>query len=287
MRVLWGALAAAVISAGAAGAQCKVSAGSNEGKLLAFYTVPIVFSAATEPEATTAGSVRVGLEGEYIPKPDPQIQRTGKCFLQKSEHTSLSPVFGRPRITIGLPASFALEASYLPPVKIADAKPNLGSVAISHTQRLPFSRVTGGATLMIRANATFGNVKGPITCPKSALQTTTPSAACYGTTPSNDTFSPNMYGIDLLAGVRPPRSVFGFYAGAGANQIDPHFQVGFTNGQGGVDRTKVQLENPVTRLTLTAGTTAHIQNRIDFGAQIFSVPLDVTTFRVGAGISFR
>lgn len=287
MRVLWGALAAATISAGAAGAQCKVSVGSNEGKLLAFYTVPIVFSAAREPEPMAPGSIRVGFEGEYIPKPNPEIQRTGKCFLQKSEHTSLSPVFGRPRITIGLPASFAIEASYLPPVKIADAKPNLGSVAISHTQRLPFSRVAGGATLMIRANATFGNVKGPITCPKTSLQTTTPSAACYGTMPSNDTFSPNMYGIDLLAGVRPPLSVFGFYLGAGANQIDPHFQVGFTNGQGGVDQTKVQLDNPVTRLTLTGGTTAHVRNNIDLGAQIFSVPQDVTTFRVGAGITFR
>lgn len=287
MRILWGALAAAVISAATAGGQCKVPVGSNEGKLLAFYTVPLVFSAATEPEAAPAGSIRLGFEGEYIPKPDAEIQRTGKCFLQKSEHTSLSPVFGRPRITIGLPGSFAIEASYLPPVKIADAKPNLGSVAISHTQRLPLFGVAGGATLMIRAHATFGNVKGPITCPRSSLQTTSPSAACFGTTPSNDTFSPNMHGIDLLAGVRPPLSVFGFYAGVGANQIDPHFQVGFTNGQGGVDRTKVQLENPVTRLTLTAGTTAHIKDRIDFGAQILSVPADATTFRFGAGITFR
>lgn len=286
MRILWGLLGAAAFSV-TAGAQCKVPISSNEGKLLAFYTAPLVFSAGTEPDATTPGSIRVGFDGEYIPKPSAEIQRTGKCFLQKSEHTSLSPVFGRPRITIGLPGSFAVEASYLPPVKIADAKPNLGSIAVSRTQRLPFSRIAGGATLMIRGNATFGNVKGPITCPKSALQTTTPSAACYGSTPSNDTFSPNMYGIDILAAVRPRLSVFGFYAGAGANQIDPHFQVGFTNGQGGVDQTKVQLENPVTRLTLTAGATAHLQDRIDFGAQIFSVPQDVTTFRIGAGITFR
>ena len=287
MKLVWGALAAAVVISATAGAQCKVPISSNEGKLLAFYTVPLVFSAATEPSDVTPGSIRVGFEAEYIPKPNAEIQKTGKCFLQKSEHTSLSPVFGRPRLTIGLPASFALEASYLPPVKIADAKPNLGSVALSHTQRLPFSRVSGGATLMIRANATFGNVKGPITCPQSSLQTTSPAGACYGSKSSNDTFSPNMYGIDVLAGVRPPLSAFGFYAGVGANQIDPHFQVGFTNGQGGVDNTKVQLDNPVTRLTLTGGVTGHAQNGIDFGAQIFSVPQDVTTFRIGAGFTFR
>jgi hypothetical protein len=96
-----------------------------------------------------------------------------------------------------------------------------------------------------------------------------------------------MYGIEVLAAVRPPLSMLGFYAGAGANQIDPHFQVGFTNGQGGVDNTKVQLDEPLTRLTLTAGATAHVKDRIDIGAQIFSVPEDVTTFRLGAGISFR
>src|SRR3954470_11214148 len=125
MRTLWKALAMAAVSAGTVSAQCKVSSESNEGKLLAFYVAPIVFSAATEPAPMRSGSIRIGFEGEYIPKPNPEIQRTGKCFLQKSEHPSLSPVFGRPRITIGLPASFALEASYLPPVKIADAKPNL------------------------------------------------------------------------------------------------------------------------------------------------------------------
>jgi hypothetical protein len=287
MRTLWGALAATVIWAGAAGAQCKVSSESNEGKLLAFYSVPLVFSAATEPESAPPGSIRIGFEGEYIPKPSAEIEHTGKCFLQKTEHTSLSPVFGRPRITIALPASFAVEASYLPPVKIANAKPNLGSVAISHTQRLPFSRPAGNAVLMVRANATFGNVKGPITCPKSSLQTTTPTAACYGTNPSNDTFSPNMYGIDVLAGIRPLSGTFGYYAGIGANRIDPHFQVGFTDGLGGVDVTKVQLQNPETRMSLTAGATAYLQHRIDLGAQVFSVPQDLTTFRVGAGLSFR
>ena len=85
---------------GEAAAQCKVRIGSNEGKLLAFYTAPIVFSMAGAPEVLEAGSFRIGGEGEYIPKPDPAIEQTGACFTQKSEHTSLSPVFGRPRITI-------------------------------------------------------------------------------------------------------------------------------------------------------------------------------------------
>jgi hypothetical protein len=285
MRRALGVLAGLVISAGTAGAQCRVASSTNEGKLLAFYTVPIVFSAATEPEVPRAGAIRIGFEAEYIPKPSAEIQRTGKCFLQKSEHTSLSPVFGRPRIMIGLPGSFAFELSYLPPVKIADAKPNLASIALSRSQHLELGHLSG-ATLMIRGNATFGNVKGPITCPRSALQTTSSSAACYGSVPSNDTFHPNMFGIDALLGVRPATSAVGFYGGIGANRVDPHFQVGFTNGAGVVDRTKVQLEAPLTRISLTAGATAHTSSRLDFGIQLYSVPQDATTFRVGAGLNF-
>src|SRR6267378_2582534 len=115
-------------------AQCKVKNGSNEAKLLAFYTAPIVFSVATSPLEMLSGSIRIGAEGEYIPKPNPAIEQTGACFTQKSEKTSLSPVFGRPRITIGGPFGFAFEAAYLPPVTIARAKPNLFSFAISHVQ---------------------------------------------------------------------------------------------------------------------------------------------------------
>ena len=58
MRVFGSALAAAVILAGTAGAQCTVPISSNEGKLLAFYTVPLVFSVATEPESSAPGSLR-------------------------------------------------------------------------------------------------------------------------------------------------------------------------------------------------------------------------------------
>src|SRR5689334_3121207 len=126
-------LAATALVAASAAAQCRVDSNSNEGKLLAFYTAPIAFSMATAPEVLAPGSIRVGAEGEYIPRPDAAIERTGACFTQKSEHTSLSPVFGRPRITVGGPFGFALEAAYLPPVTIARATPNLFSFAISHS----------------------------------------------------------------------------------------------------------------------------------------------------------
>jgi len=271
---------------GKAAAQCKVKSDSNEGKLLAFYTAPIVFSMAAAPEVLPPASLRVGGEGEYIPKPNQAIEQTGACFTQKSEHTSLSPVFGRPRITVGGPFGFALEAAYLPPVTIARATPNLFSFAISNAHHYAIGPARG-TTLMARVHGTFGNVKGAITCPRSQLQTTSPSSPCYGTQPSKDTFHPDMFGGEIAAGFAPGDRGLSFYGGVGANRIDPHFQVGFTDQTGNVDNTQVQLEDPVVRAALFGGVTEVFRQIFDIGAQVYSVPQDATLFRLMGGIRVR
>lgn len=271
---------------GEAAAQCRVSRNSNEGKLLAFYTAPLVFSMAVAPEVLPLGSIRIGGEGEYLPKPDPEILQTSACFTPHSQHTSLSPVFGRPRIAVGGPLGFALEAAYLPPVTIGRATPNLFSLAISNAHHYSVGPARG-TTLMLRVHGTFGNVKGAITCPRSQLQQTSPSSPCYGTEPSKDTFHPDMFGGELAAGFAPGDGGLSFYGGVGANRIDPHFQVGFTDLNGNVDVTEVELENPVTRAALFGGVTAVFRRILDIGAQVYSVPADATLFRIMGGIRIR
>ncbi|MEX2110422.1 MAG: hypothetical protein WD802_07465 [Gemmatimonadaceae bacterium] len=269
-------------------AQCRVPSGSNEGKLLAFYTAPIAFSMATTPEVTMAGSIRFGAEGEYVPRPDPELEQTGRCFTQKSEETSLSPVFGRPRITIGIPLGFTVELGYLPPVTIAKATPHLFSFAIAHATHHSFGPASG-TTIIFRGHGTYGSVKGAITCPSSALQQTLPDSPCYGNEPSNDTFHPDMFGGEIAAGVTAPSRAFSLYLGVGANRIDPHFQVGFTNIKDPpeVDMTRVQLEGPLTRATVFGGVTAIVARVFDVGAQIYSVPSDATMVKLNGGFRFR
>jgi hypothetical protein len=270
-----------------AAAQCKVATSSNEGKLLAFYTAPIVFSMATAPEVMRPASIRLGAEGEYIPKPNPAIEQTGACFTQKSEHTSLSPVFGRPRITVGGPFGFQFEAAYLPPVTIARATPNLFSFGISQAHHFAAGPVTTGTTLMLRVHGTFGSVKGAITCPRSSLQQTSSSSPCYGTSPSKDTFHPDMFGGEIAAGFTPGLGGTSFYAGMGANRIDPHFQVGFTDASGNVDRTQVELVSPLVRPTVFGGVAVIVRQIFDVGAQIYSVPSDATLLRLMGGVRFH
>ena len=285
LRFVIGSLA--VFAAQPAAAQCKVKTESNEAKLLAFYSAPIVFSLGNAPEEMRPGSIRIGAEGEYIPKPDPEIEQTGACFTQKSEKTSLSPVFGRPRLTIGAPLGFQIELAYLPPVTIARATPNLFSFAVSHAHHFLSGPISNGTTLMFRGHGTFGNVKGPITCPKSSLQQQSASIPCFGTEPSKDTFHPDMFGGEVAASVAPGTGRISFYAGAGANHLDPHFQVGFTNANGSRDNTQVELEESITRAALFGGITALVGRIFDVGAQVYSVPSDAMLFRINGGVRFR
>jgi hypothetical protein len=264
-------------------AQCRPPNNSNEARLLAFYEAPIVFSMADAPERLAPGAVRVGVEGAPIPTPNAALQHTHLCYQSTTQSTRLAPAFGRPRVTVGLPAGFAAEASYLPPVSIAGAQPNIGSIALSRAQSLP---LTGGrATLLLRAHGTIGRVRGAITCPRSGLQTQDPAQPCYGSEPSRDSFDPNMFGAEGAISVRAPSGRIALYVGGGATWLRPRFQVGFTDATGIADATRVAVN--LVRGTLFGGLTARVTNALDLSGQLYAVPTDVTTFRLGIGYRLR
>jgi hypothetical protein len=160
------------------------------------------------------------------------------------------------------------------------------SFAVAQTTHHSFGPATG-TTIALRGHGTFGNVKGAITCPEGSLQQTSPTVPCYGTEPSNDTFHPDMFGGEIAAGITPMSRAISLYAGVGANRIDPHFQVGFTDANGNVDATEVELNSSLTRATVFGGITAMVRGVFDIGLQIYSVPADATLFKVNGGFRFR
>jgi hypothetical protein len=269
------------VAAGQLAAQCRVPKNSNEARLLAFYSMPIAFSPANAPDLSPPWTLRIGAEGGLVPDPDSVIRQSGVCFTKKSEHTGLSSVFGRPRLTLKLPQGFALEASYLPPIKFGDAEPNLGSAALSWTKRIRMAPTGNATDVMLRAHGTFGQVRGPITCPEEALQQSDASEPCYGTEPSHDTFKPNMFAIEGVMSTAAWDGRLAFYGGAGANFLRPRFQVGFTDGTGAVDHTLVVVD--LNRLALFAGGSLEVSPRIDLSVQAYGQHYDGVTFRVGGG----
>lgn len=282
--------AALLLSRSAALAQlnytCEPPKNSNEAKLLAFFATPIAFSPGGIVESVAPWKVRLGLEASYVPSPSKQMQQPEACYtVKKTENTNLSPVFPRPRITIGLPGGLLLEGSYLPPIKVADAKPNLGSFALSYPKRLSGDQEHGTLSLLLRAHATLGKVEGSITCPKEDLQTTDPSAACYGTTESSDTYKPNMFGGEVGVSKQSAGDRWGAYASTGVTWLRPRFQVGFQYLDAAYDDTKITVD--LTRFAAALGGWYRVGASAAVTGELYSVPADATTFRLGAAYTFR
>ena len=278
-----------LISTSAAGAQttatCRPARGSNEAKLLAFFATPIAFSSGGMIASLPAGRVRVGFEATYVPSPSKAMQQPEACYgIKKTENTNLSPVFPRPRVTIGLPGNFLVEGSYLPPITVADAEPNLGSVAVARPWRLSGDEDHGTVSLLVRAHATIGRVRGAITCPRKALQTQDPNLACYGTKPSSDTYKPTMFGGEAAVAKESAGSRWGAYASTGVTLLRPRFQVGFQYLDAAFDDTKIVVD--MTRLAVGAGAWYRVAAKAALTGELYSVPADATTFRLGGAYTF-
>lgn len=269
--------------AATAHAQCRPPGNTHEARLLAFYAAPLVFSFASAPRQLPKGSLALGAEAGNVPSPSAELQRPEYCYQPHSEHTTLTPAFGRPRLTLGLPAGFALEASYLPPVPVGGATPNLASFALAR----PVDLVVGSrlVTLALRGHGTVGQVRGAITCPASALQMANATAPCYGTRPSRDTFYPNMFGAEGAIAMRDRGGRLSFYAGGGITWLRPHFRVGFTDALGNADATDVAAD--LRRGSAFGGITVRATSVLRISGEAYAVPQDVTTVRVAAEYRLR
>ena len=275
------AAALGTIAFGAAGAQCRPPASSHEARLLAFYEAPVLFSMGSAPERLAPGSLRIGAEAIPVPSPDPVLTHPSFCYQYTTNNTKLAPLFGRPRIVVGLPAGFAVEGSYVPPVSVSSARVTIGSLALTRTQTIPFGR--GNLLLQLRAHGTLGRIHGPITCPRASLQLDAPASPCYGTTPSRDSYDPKSLGVEAAAATGLGR--LDAFVGGGANRLDPRFRAGFTDALGNVDNTTVDVA--LVRGVAFGGATLHLPHDLAVSGQLYVVPADVSTVRFGVAYRVR
>jgi hypothetical protein len=276
-------LAVVALSGSLSAGECRPPKDSSEAKLLAFFAAPIAFSPAGHAERLAPGAVRLSFDLTYVPTPAADIRRASYC-QRKSENTELSPIFPRPRLAIGLPGGLFVEGSYLPPVTVLDATPNLGSIALGWSHPLRQGSDGSSTWFTLRGHATFGEVKGPITCSSDAIQQSNPSADCYGDSPSDDTYKPNMIGGEGILGWTGSGRLAG-YIGAGYTSIKPRFYVNFLSLDNVLDDTHVLLDD--TRIAAFAGGRVRLTPRTALTAEVYSVHKDVTTLRVGGSWQLR
>jgi hypothetical protein len=105
--------------------------------------------------------------------------------------------------------------------------------------------------------------------------------ACYGASPSRDTYKPRMVGLEGIVSTAAMDGRVAFYAGAGGNFLRPRFQVGFDNLQGFRDSTVIAVD--LNRVAMFVGVSAQISSLVDLSAQAYGVRRDGVTFRLGGG----
>ena len=271
MRIATLTLVASALAAPlAAQSVCRPSASSNEAKTLAIFSVPLAFGPATAPEILPG--LWVGLEGSYLPKVDPATATPTICRPGEGPlNTDLLFALPRPRIGLPLPLGLALQASWIPPVRVAGAKANLFGFSLGKS----FGRLDG-LVAAIRAHGTFGSIRGPITCDDRALAD--PASECFQGTRSDDKYSPNIFGADFSLGWTMVGGKLRPYVGGGYNRLQPRFQVNLTDRFGTVDSTRIEVN--LNRGVVFGGANWQLADRLGVAAEVYAAPADAVTARL-------
>ncbi len=249
---------------------CRPGPKSNEAKTLAIFSVPLAFSPVAAPGSPNR--VTIGLEAANVSSVNPATATPTICRPGKGpENTDLLPALARPRIGLPLPLGLAMEVSWIPPIRVNGVKANLIGLALGKSFGL-----ADGLAAAIRAHATFGSVRGPVTCDRSAIAD--PSSECFQGTVSDDRYSPNIVGLDLSVGWAMAGGRLRPYVGSGYSRLAPRFQVNFTNQFGDNDATKVAVN--LNRVALFGGAAWQLTDRLAITGEVYADAADAATGRL-------
>ena len=255
---------------GAAQGDCFPGTQSNEAKTMAIFAVPLAFSRGNAPDLFQG--FKAGLELAYLPKVSNAIATPTTCRPGKGpEHTDLLFAVPRPRFGMPLPFGLALQASWIPPLRVNGVKANLFGLSVEKA----FGRLDG-LVVAVRAHATFGSIRAPITCDDDALDEAT--SECFGGTRSDDRLRPNILGLDLAVGGPLAAGRLRPYGGVGYNRLQPRFQVNFTDQFGELDDRRVEVD--LDRLVVFGGATWEVTERLGLTGELYAAPADVVTGRL-------
>ena len=240
---------------------------------MAFYAAALSVSAIGTASAPPPWSVSAGIELSHIPQLSRRQRTAG---FDKPEASNLSPVLPRARLSLGTPGGIRLEASWLPPVSVFDARANLYALAVSRPISSEWPMV-----VTPRLAAAGGRARGAITCNDALLRGTAPEQVYYGAVcharQSDDHFSPRQLSAEVIVSRARDRRIVPF-ATAGLRHDDVRFDIGVRRVDGSRD-----LDHPVLVMTATrpfvAGGAVWRASRADAGAEVFYAPGSLVTVR--------
>ncbi|MGE5717660.1 MAG: hypothetical protein ACM369_13505 [Acidobacteriota bacterium] len=215
-----------LLAAASRAAAQQIAFDRPEAWALKYFAAVTTFTPLQAPRERAPGTVEIGLEGGWVPYLT-DTKRTVGFEGTKVEDLNKTPLVGRPRLLVGLPAGFSVEVGWIPPIVIHGAKANLFDGAIEKA----FVDEPRGSFGM-RLSGQFGHAYGDYTCPADVVGFPPGSPENpYGCDArSTDVANLNTAGAALTGGFKVGKGVAIHLAG-GATYNDLQFQVGaYWNG---------------------------------------------------------
>ena len=214
------------------------------------------------------GDSQFSAELGHIPHLSSAEQRVGLGGI-KQEDLNKSPVAGRARGWLGLPAGFVFELGYAPPLEIDGAKPqDLFSLALGR-------RVIDRAnwSLSARIHGQHGAAIGDVTCPSAIAGSDDPAVNPFQCLqPSRDRIALNHYGAELTSGFGAADSAWRGHATLGVARFEPEVQV---RAEQRSYSNRTVLSSAGTRPYLALGVTRASTSTWQWSGEVLYVPLDI------------
>jgi hypothetical protein len=241
-----------------------------ESWALKYFAAATLLGGLETPNPQPPGSVSIGLEAGWLPSLTDAQQLVG-YYGTESQDLNKAPFFPRPRVSIGLPASFSLIVAVVPPVPMFGLKTKLLAVGLGRPVLRP-----GAWSIGARVYGQFGTVSGSYTCPASTLAFEPGSAGNHDgcEAASSDTASLRYAGGELSAAYRSGDAFrLSPHAAFGVAYMDVGFQVNaLTFGM--VDHTHYLSHGTV--ISASGGVTYRLSNRFVLSTDVFYSPLAVS-----------
>lgn len=238
-----------------------------ESWALAHFTSATLLTGLGTPGSLRPGSVSVGFELGWLPTLDATQRRVGFNGTEEQD-LNKAPFMPRPRVTIGLPASFTLIVAGTPPIPMFGLEAALLAVGLER----PIVE-TPHWVLGARGYGQVGWVRGAYTCPPSVLAFPPGSPGndegCQA--PSSDTSKLRYLGGEAVVGYRSERLPrLAPHAAVGISVMDVGFQVN-AHTFDFIDRTSYTSRGTV--VSFSAGVSYQVTSRLALATDAFYSPM--------------
>lgn len=237
-----------------------------EAWAMKYFTAVSLMGSFGDSDPLEPGEIRLGFDGAWVPSLSEEKRRVG--FIgTKTEDLNRSPVFGRARARVGLPAGWDLTLGVVPPAEFDGVTPKVLNLALG---RSVVSRPRW--SLSARLSAQSGSIEGDLTCPAGVVGSTDPAINpedCLE--PSNDEVTMDYVGIEWTY-ARTTSERWRPYITASANYFDLEFQVRARYSLF-LDRERLLADGWTPSVAL--GARYQSGRKISLAGEIFYVPLDV------------